>query len=379
MINRRTMLLGAPAIAAGLAGCDTSPNRVLIGVAHPMSGPLAALGADTLNGVNLAVRELNQEGIKVDGRTTVLEVVSVDDKADPEVGKQVARKLVEQKVAAVVGHLNSGVSMAAAPFYANALIPQLAMSTKPEYTQMGLPTTLRLLANDTIQALALASFAAEQTDGQAFALVGDTTPYGQGLAEAATRELRKRDKKIVLTRMVDNKTVDFGAMMPELKATKTDVIVTTLGDFQVAAMIEQLAAAGLTHMRIVGADPLKTDKLIAGPLPIKAVYATSPIVDVREFLQGPAFLSRFRAAFNGDPIYGAHYAYDAIYVLVAAMRRCGAVTGDKLLHELKHIAALAPVTNMLRFNEQGEQYHSIISIYSARPGSWDVVSRSDRW
>jgi branched-chain amino acid transport system substrate-binding protein len=66
---------------------------------------------------------------------------------------------------AVIGHLNSGVSMAAAPVYAAKMIPQLAISTKPEYTQMGLPTTFRLVASDALQSKAMGAFAAQLPGG----------------------------------------------------------------------------------------------------------------------------------------------------------------------------------------------------------------------
>src|SRR5690606_6864281 len=158
--------------------CNRIPDTIKIGVAQPTSGPLEALGKDMVNGVKLAVDDINQQGLKIDGKPVRLEVVAVDDRADPEVGQQVARQLVEANVVAVVGHLNSGVTMAAAPVYAEKNIPQLAISTKPEYTQMGLPTTLRLVANDALQAKAMGSYAARALNGTAFAVIDDSTPYG---------------------------------------------------------------------------------------------------------------------------------------------------------------------------------------------------------
>ena len=235
------------------------------------------------------------------------------------------------------------------------MIPQLAISTKPEYTQLGLPTTLRLVANDTMQAKALGSFAADIDRARSFAIVDDGSPFGQGLARAAAGELRKRGKSVAIEKSYDQKTTDFAALMPELKAAGVDVVVTTLSAFQVVPMVGQLAAAGLEAMNVIGADPLKTDELLAAPIPIRALYATSPIVEASEFLQGPAFLTRFRRAFQGDPIYAAHYAYDGVFVLVAAMLKAGSVTGESLVRELKRVDALAPVTNSMRFNELGEQ------------------------
>ena len=73
-----------PTLVAGalLSGCSKVPDTIKIGVAQPLSGPLGALGQDLLNGVNLAVKELNRDGFMVDGKRVQLEVVSVDDKAE---------------------------------------------------------------------------------------------------------------------------------------------------------------------------------------------------------------------------------------------------------------------------------------------------------
>ncbi|MCM5678163.1 branched-chain amino acid ABC transporter substrate-binding protein [Schlegelella sp. S2-27] len=375
---RRLLGLGSLSALVVLTACNRIPDTIKIGVAQPTSGPLESLGKDMVNGVKLAVDDINKQGLKIDGQAVRLEVIAVDDKADAEVGKTVARQLVDANVVAVIGHLNSGVSIAAAPIYAEKSIPQLAISTKPEYTQMGLPTTLRLVANDALQAKAMGSYAARALNGNAFAVIDDSTPYGKGLADSAAEQIQLAKKKVAVRQSLDDKTTDFTKLVPELQKADVDVIVTTLADFQVLALIEQLDKAGLTKIQILGGDTIKTDKLIKNPLPIK-VYATSPIIEPREFLQGKAFLEKYRTAFNTEPVYGSHYAYDAVWVLKAAMERARTVDPEKLTAELKHIDALAPITNAVRFNDRGEQYYGVISIYTARPGVWDALTRSDNW
>lgn len=374
-----TLAAGLSFALAALSACSPVPDTIRIGVAQPMSGPLASLGKDMLNGVQLAVDDLNRQGVKIDGKAVKLEVVSADDRADAEAGKQAAQQLIDQGVVAVVGHLNSGVSMAASPLYAAKHIPQLAISTKPEYTQAGYATALRLVANDALQAKAMGSYAARTLNGQSYAVIDDSTPYGKGLADSAAEQIKLQKKPVTVRQSLDDKTTDFKALLPELQKAKVDVIVTTLADFQVQAMIDQLAQAGMTHMQILGGDTIKTDKLIAKAQPIKGVFATSPIIEAREFVQGKSFLEKFRNAYKGDPVYGAHYAYDAVFVLVSAMQRSRTVDGEKLTAELKRIDALAPVTNSVRFNQNGEQYYGVISVYAARPGVWDALTRSDNW
>jgi branched-chain amino acid transport system substrate-binding protein len=371
-------LLAAPLAAPLLTACSKVGDTIRIGVAQPLSGPLAPLGQDMLNGVTLAVEDINAANLRIDGHPVKLEVVPADDKANADEGKKAAQKLIDAGVVAVVGHLNSGVSIATAPMYAAKQIPQLAISTKPEYTQLNLDTTFRLVANDAIQSKAMGSYAAAQLAGKSYAVIDDGTPYGKGLADLANEEIKRHGKTIALRKSLDDKRTDFADLLPELKAAQIDVVVTTLADFQVMSLIDQLAKAGMKNLQILGGDTIKTDKLIKADLPMP-VYATSPIVETREFSAGKDFLQRFRGRFGNDPAYGAHYAYDAVNVLVSAIKRIESTDGKKLTAELKHIDALAPVTNSVRFREDGEQYYGVISVYKAAPGQWEAIMRSDKW
>lgn len=379
---QRTLAVALAAVLslAGLAGCEKIPEVVKIGVGQPLTGNLKTLGQDLLNGAQMAVDEINAAGgVRINGTNVKLEIVSADDQANAEAGKAAAEHLVNAGVIAAIAHLNSGVSIAAAPVYAQAGVPQLAISTKPEYTKQGVPTTLRLVANDALQSRAMGDYAAQLVGANNFAVVDDNTPYGKGLADNAAKAIGERGKKIVVRQSLDDKTTDFPALVAELAKTNVDVLVTTLADFQMEALIQQMHQAGLSKMRILGGDTIKTDKLAKVAGLVQAVYATSPIIEAREFPAGRPFLTKFNARFKGDPIYGAHYAYDAVYLLADALSRNGSVDKGKLLDRLKVIDGNSPVTASLRFREDGEQRYGAIAVYQLRKGQWDPLMRSDRW
>lgn len=381
-LERRRLLLAAAAIGAGplLAACSRVPDVVKIGVGQPLSGPLAALGRDLLNGVQMAVDEINAAGgVRIGGKAVQLEVVSADDKANPEAGKEAAQALVDAGVLVAVAHLNSGVSIPTAPIYAQAGIPQLAISTKPDYTRQGLPTTLRLVANDDLQSRAIGSYAAQLPGIERIAVVDDNTPYGKGLADSSAKVIAAAGRKVTVRRSLDDKTTDFAALIQELKASDTQLFVTTLSDFQVEALINQMVAAGMTQMSILGGDTIKTDRMIKSTGKIRAVYATSSILEAREFLTGGKFLTNFRARFKGDPVYGAHYAYDAVHLVADALARNGSVDKAALLQRLKTFDGNAPVTNSMRFAQDGEQRYAAIGVYRLGGNLWEPLMRSDQW
>lgn len=382
-ISRRfTLTAVAAALVAGtalLSGCDKTPDTIKIGVAQPLTGNLAALGQDLLNGVKLAVAEINKEGFKIKGKTVTIEIVAMDDRADAATGKDVANKLVQEGVVAVIGDLNSGVSIEAAPIYGAKNIAQLAISTHPKFTQLGLPTTYRLVANDTLQAKAIGSFAANQLNASKFAVLDDGTPYGKGLADGAAEQLKAAKKEITIRQSFDDKTKAFDELAGKLKAGNIEVVVTTLNDFQVLALIDALKKVDYTKITILGGDTIKTTDMLKGTEMVNAIYATSPVLDAKEFTNGKLFLANYQEAFKKEPAYGGHYTYDAMYILAGAMRHADSVDPKKITETLRTFDGYAPVTSAMKWDSAGEQRYGVVGVYAVRKGGWELQLRSDRW
>ena len=362
-----------------LAGCDRTPDTIKIGVAQPLTGGLSALGKDLVNGVQLAVNELNKEGFKLNGKLVTLEMVAVDDKANPAEGAKVAQQLVDAGVVAVVGHLNSGVSIAAAPIYAAKGIAQLAISSNPKFTELGYATTLRLVANDELQARAVGSFAGSQIQGVKFAVVDDGTPYGKGLADAAADRLKAK-KTIALRQSFDDKTTDFTALAAKLKADGIEVLVSTLNDFQIVALINNLEKVDYNkQMTIVGTDTLKTADMVKQSSRVGGFYATSIVLEANEFVGGKLFLDAYQAAFKIPPAYGGHYTYDATHVLASAIKRAKSADPAKVNEVLRKIDGYAPVTGSMKWTDKGEQRYGVVGVYKVNGTSWESIMRSDSW
>lgn len=381
--SRRTALgslgLGLVASTLFLSGCDKPPSSIKIGVAQPMSGNLAPLGQDLTNGVKLAADEINAKGFMINGRKVTIELVVMDDKSDPKEGEEIARKMVAAGVVAVMGDLNSGVSIAAAPIYAAAKIPQLSVSTNPKFTSMGLPTTLRIVGDDALQARAIGSFAANQLDAKKFAVIDDSTTYGKGLAEGAIAELKKANKEIVVVYSSDDQSRDFDALALQIKEKEVEVVVSTQSTFQILAIMEALKKIEYSSVTFLGGDTVKTTDMLKGSQFVKALYATSPILDIKEFASGPVFLDKYLKAFKVDPAYGSHYTYDAMYILTDAIKTAGSVQPEKVIAALRSGDGFAPVTGSMKWTPNGDLSSASVGVYVARNGKWELQQRSDRW
>lgn len=167
--------------AIGLAFAGAAHAQEVVKIAHvgPLSGPNAHMGKDNENGARMAVEELNAKGFTIGGKKVKFELLGEDDASDPKQATAVATKLVDQKVAAVIGHLNSGTTIPASKIYSDAGIPQVSPSaTNPKYTQQGFKTTFRVVANDAQLGAALGKYAVQKLGTKQIAVIDDRTAYG---------------------------------------------------------------------------------------------------------------------------------------------------------------------------------------------------------
>ncbi|WP_143285182.1 branched-chain amino acid ABC transporter substrate-binding protein, partial [Burkholderia pseudomallei] len=195
---QKLLPISAAAMLLAAAATNAAADQVVkIGHVAPLTGGIAHLGKDNENGARLAVEEINAKGLTIGGQKVTLQLDAQDDAADPRTATQVAQKLVDDKVVAVVGHLNSGTSIPASKIYSDAGIVQISPSaTNPAYTQQGFKTTYRVVATDAQQGPALANYARSK-GVKSVAVVDDSTAYGQGLANEFEKKAKALGLKVV--------------------------------------------------------------------------------------------------------------------------------------------------------------------------------------
>ena len=172
MKAKLSLMVAALAISGlALAGCSkstsASDNMIHIASVSPLSGGTANAGKDNESGARLAVEEINaQGGVDVGGKKYLINLISEDDGADAKQGTTVAQKITDNKaIIGVVGHYNSGVSMAANPIYAKSNLVEITPSaTNPDVTVKspktanGVTSVYRMVAHDGMQGPALAIY-----------------------------------------------------------------------------------------------------------------------------------------------------------------------------------------------------------------------------
>lgn len=370
--NRSIYRLTAMTVAAGLifslAACgkkDDAASKdgvIKIGSAAPLTGSIAHLGKDNENGARLAVEDVNKAGLTIDGKPVKLELVGEDDAADAKTGTSVAQKLVDAKVVAVVGHLNSGVSIPASKIYSDAGIAQVSpSSTNPDYTKQGFKTTYRVVGTDAQQGPALATYVVKNLNAKTIAIVDDATQYGKGLADEFEKTAKANGANIVIREATNDKATDFKAILTNIKSKKPDVIMYGGMDATGGPFSKQAKELGITA-KIVGGDGVCSPTLsdLAGDA-VENVVCSTVGVPLSKIKDGESFAKRYKERFNAEVQIYSPMSYDAVMVIVDAMKRANST-------DAKAILAALPQTNYngltgnISFDAKGDLKESFITI-----------------
>jgi len=376
----------AVAMALGLAACGpkeepkkaaeaapAAPAGLTVTIAHagPLTGSIAHLGKDDENGVALAIAQANDKKIVIDGKPVTFKMDSEDDQADPKVGTTVAQKLVDAHVAAVIGHLNSGVSIPASEIYNKAGIPMISGSaTNPALTERGMKTVFRTVGRDDQQGPAIASYIAHELKGKKVALIDDKTAYGQGLADEVEKTL-KADKVSVVTREhTTDKDTDFKAVLTKIKSKSPDVVFHGGMDATGGPLLKQARELGIKAVFAFG-DGACTDEM--GKLAGKAAEG---MVCSQAGLPREAASKEFVDAFTakyGEIKQYAPYFYDATLAVIEAMKKANSVDPAKFTPEMFNVS-FTGATGKVEFDAKGDRKDAEMTIFKMKDGKVTPVS-----
>jgi len=344
---------------------------VTLGHAGPLTGSIAHQGKDDENGVALAIEQANARHLVIGGKQVRFRMLSEDDQGDPKLGTLVAQKLVDAKVAAVIGHLNSGVTIPASEIYARAGIPVISGSaTNPALTERGLRGVFRTVGRDDQQGPAIAAYIASELGGKRVAVVDDKTAYGEGLAAEVERSLRAVGATIVGRERTTDKETDFKAILTRIKQKNADVVFHGGMDATGGLMVKQARELGLKAHFAFG-DGACTDEMaqLAGPAGEGLACSQAGIPASAASRE---FLTAFNAKYGPTKLY-APFFYDAANVVIEAMRKADSVDPAKFTPEIYKVS-LAGATGRIEFDAKGDRKDAEMTIFRMQGGKIEPVA-----
>lgn len=313
-------VLAALSLAAHAQAPSTQPVR--IGVIGPFSGASADFGVPMLNGIKLAVDEINAVGGYL-GRP--LELVIKDDQANPDQGLAQSKTMQRENVVATIGFCNTGVAMKSIDVFQQAKMPLIvpcATGTPVTSTYPARESYIfRTSARDAIQA----PFVVDDIVKRGWtkvAIFADTSGYGEaGLQDVKKALAAKKLEPVHVARF----QLGVKDLTEELKAARTAganvVFSYTVGSEN--AVIAQGRQALKWNVPQVGAWPLSFPFFIDG-----GKEAAEGALMAQTFIAEPsnerraAFLSAYGRKFNVRKIpvpMAAAQAYDATYILLYSL------------------------------------------------------------
>ena len=377
-MRRRCFL--AALLAAALAACDqpaapqgaaVARERVVrLGFAAPLTGPQAHYGRDMQNGVLLAIEEINASHTQIGGASVRFELLAEDDQADPRQATAVAQKLVNARIAGMLGHFNSGTSIPASRIYVQAGIAQIAMATAPAYTAQGFTTTFRAMTSDTQQGSVLARYLVQRLQMKSLAIIDDRTAYGQGLADEFEKSARAAGATIVRREFTDDRATDFTAVLTAVKSANPDLLFFGGADAQAAPMLRQMRSIGLAA-RFAGGEMVKSPNFIAlaGDAAEGAIASLAGL-PLDRMPGGNAYAARYRARFGGAVELYSPYAYDATMALINAMKGADSVEPTRYLPELARTRMVGVTSGRYAWDARGDLEDGGITLYRVERGAW---------
>src|SRR3954463_3351826 len=356
---------GAPQASAESA-------EIKIGHVAPLTGGNAHLGKDNENGARLAIEEANAANIKIGGKAVKFSLVAEDDQEDPKVGATVAQKLVDAKVAGVVGHLNSGTSIPASPIYNQAGIPVISGSaTNPKLTEQGFKNQFRTVGRDDQQGPAIASYLAGNKKPKVVAVIDDATAYGEGIANEVEKTLKAAKVNVLPREKGTDKTTDWKAILTKLRGRKPDAVFYGGMDATGGPLLKQGRELGIKAVFSFG-DGACTDKMkeLAGDAAEGLLCSQAGIPPMAA---SKKFIDAYKGKFKQDPILYAPFTYDATNLLIEAMKKANSPDPKKYLPELQKIS-FSGSTGTIEFDDKGDRKNAEMTIFTMKGGKIEPIA-----
>ncbi len=353
-----------------LAGCGQSKphgDPIIIYVAAPLSGFQANGGQTVVGGARLAATELNrQHGIL--GRP--VQVVSLDDESDDDTAVAVSKQIAEavhagKPVLGVIGHYNSGQTLAAMAIYKDlSIVVMTPTASEKSLTQRGYHNFFRVNANDMVQAKVDAAFLVEKLAAHRVAILHNDTPYGIGLAKEIIQALQQKGVQIALQLQVKEGQAKYAREVAQVKSSRADAIFYAGYEIEAPYLRSALVAAEV-KLPFLASDGAFLSATIDN------ADGTADGIYVSAFAPNPAtvatnqWIANYQSLEYRNPDTYSVNGYVALQVLAAAAERAKSIQSTKVIAAL-HRLKLKTMLGEVAYDANGDLQHPNIYLFQVQ-------------
>lgn len=331
-------------------------DSIKIGANYELSGAAASYGTQMLEGLELAIEEVNANGGVLDGQT--IEIVSFDNQSDVTESASVAQRLVSEGVVATVGPATTGNTQAQIPIFTEAGIPMVSPSATDDnitFDSAGdvLEYFFRVCFNNSYQGSAGAAFAAENLGvTKAIVFIDQSSDYSQGLADNFINEFESRGGEIVHQDSFQAGDTDFSAILSTALTLEYDVIYIPAYYTEAGLIIKQAREIGIAQP-IIGPDGFSSEVLLelAGAENANDIYYTDHFSNESQEPAVQEFLANFEEKFGTEGGTWNALGYDAAMLIVDAIERSGSTDPQAITDAIASTEAFEGVTGTFAIDE----------------------------
>ena len=395
-IKLTALLLAIVLVAAGAAGCgnaqSTAPQQedsgatsagaatatngeILIGVSAAITGPAPLDGERSIQGINMAVEEINANG-GVLGKA--LKTVVEDDQNTANIAVNVVSKLVANKdIVAVLGPHRSANAMATEKIFSDAKMPFLTGASSPNLVEkVDNPYFFRIRGSDSFVGQIIAKFAMDNLKGTKIGIIYNNDDYGTGGRDVVEKYLTDHNCAPVIMEGHNTGDMDMSGAIVKCKDAGVDCLVVYTHDPEAAILTRQMNELGL-DVPVVGpvTFTLPTYLSLVNAEETKGFYSVADFVSGNPDPLASNFQKAFSDKYGVDPDLFAAAYYTGVYILKDAIERAGSADRDAIQKALLETKDLPTVYGKLYSNENGELVHSAVvaEIVDNKPVYSDTV------
>ena len=342
-------------MAAAIAGCGSSStegnaNEAKIALLTTTTGAAAAYGESIKNGAELAVSQING-----DANNVKINLLVEDTKGDKNEAINAMNKVISKdKVVGVIGPMLSGEMMAAGPIANKNKVVALGTSTTAEgITDIG----EYVFRNAVPESLAVPTAIKEAHKVLGFKtaaiMYSNNNDQMVSVNNVARKTLEAAGVQIIATETFADKDTDFSAQLTKIQQAKPDIIVVASLYQEGALIMKKMRELGMNEP-VIGSNGFNSPAFIknAGVAANGAIVGT-PWFPNKDDIKVKDFRKAYTEKYGHEPDQFAAQAYDAVYMVEAALKKSGSTTDRaKFKEALKNITDFVGVTGSFKFNDK---------------------------
>jgi branched-chain amino acid transport system substrate-binding protein len=367
----------APTEGAAESAEAPSGEAIKIGGMYNVTGGMSSIDAPGLNGMKLAVAEINTAG-GVLGRP--LEIIAIDGKTDQTTVTNAVSEMIEVNGVVAIGGLNdSTFALAAGPIAQEAGVPFVTagatLPTLPE--QVGDHFFMVPFGDDT-QAYAIADYAQTELEAQtAYMLVDQAYDFTTALAKFFKERWEAGGGEIVLEDIYQSGDTDFSAQIARVKELdpQPDVLFISAIPNEAGITTLQFREAGL-NQPILSGDGFDTPLIgeVAGDLATDVYYSTHASLDNPD-PKVANFVVAYEAAYGTPPENAfAALGYDMMKLIADAIERAGSADHAAIKDALAATQDFQAVTGTITYPAGQRKPVKSVTIIQVKNGQYSFAA-----